>query len=86
MADCTMVIFDARPTGAWAPPIDDPEQRQVSSSAYLIVAWRPQLVCFDCWRCSRPASEMLLLRKVFFFFPFCENDIKPPDCVLWQET
>jgi hypothetical protein len=30
MADCTMVIFDARPTGAWAPPIDDPEQRQVS--------------------------------------------------------
>ena len=31
-ADCTMVIFDARPTGAWAPPIDDPEQRQADLS------------------------------------------------------
>ena len=24
--------FDYRPTGAWAPPIDDPEQRQADLS------------------------------------------------------
>lgn len=29
LVDCTIVIFDKRPTGAWAPPIDDPEQRYV---------------------------------------------------------
>jgi hypothetical protein len=32
LADCEIVIFDDRPTGAWAPPMDDPEQRQVDLS------------------------------------------------------
>ena len=27
-ADCVMVVFDDRPTHAWAPPMDDPEKRQ----------------------------------------------------------
>jgi hypothetical protein len=27
-ADCSICIFDLRPTGAWAPPMDDPEKRQ----------------------------------------------------------
>lgn len=31
-ADCVLVLFDMRPVGAWAPPIDDPEQRQADLS------------------------------------------------------
>lgn len=27
-SDCATVLFDVRPFGAWAPPIDDPEARQ----------------------------------------------------------
>jgi hypothetical protein len=30
--DCAVVIFDLRPCGAWAPPIDDPEARQANLS------------------------------------------------------
>ena len=26
--DCQITVFDARPTHAWAPPMDDPEHRQ----------------------------------------------------------
>eukprot|EP00040_Diaphanoeca_grandis_P035385 m.222362 g.222362 ORF g.222362 m.222362 type:complete len:742 (-) comp33372_c1_seq1:245-2470(-) len=32
MQDCKVVLFDMRPTGAWAPPMDDPEQRQADLS------------------------------------------------------
>jgi hypothetical protein len=32
LTDCKIVIFDHRPVGAWAPPIDDPEQRQADLS------------------------------------------------------
>ena len=32
LVDCSVVIFDDRPIGAWAPPIDDPEQRQQNFS------------------------------------------------------
>ncbi len=30
--DCDITIFDHRPTHAWAPPMDDPEHRQVDLS------------------------------------------------------
>lgn len=38
LMDCQIVIFDDRPTHAWAPPMDDPEHRQVAKSE-----------CDKCW-------------------------------------
>ena len=32
LADCQILIFDHRPTHAWAPPMDDPEHRQLDYS------------------------------------------------------
>ena len=37
-ADCSIVVFDKRPTGAWSPPIDDPEQRQADLSGTWMLA------------------------------------------------
>lgn len=32
LTDCVIVMFDSRPVGAWAPPMDDPEKRQADLS------------------------------------------------------
>eukprot|EP01052_Picozoa_sp_SAG31_P034361 SAG31_NODE_4006_length_3672_cov_1.463196_3_plen_459_part_00 len=38
LVDCKSVMFDELPVGAWAPPIDDPQQRQADLSGVWTLA------------------------------------------------
>jgi hypothetical protein len=62
LVDCTICVFDHRPVGAWAPPIDDPEQRQVDLSG----SWTLALTGKATVSLSDPAIKGITLGAVSY--------------------